>query len=126
MHSSNANISAESANNSVNVLKVDENKSKEGRIEENDDTSNNKNDQNQVQTNASSQIVSYFVLEGCSTLDDTPFATKTELTADYQESRITSVSDELYGSANNLIKTTINTQRKNPWEKDNEEGNTNK
>lgn len=94
---------------------------------DNNVTTNLNIQQNQETCNTSIEKVPPFItLKSCTYLDDTPFATKTELTADYQGSRISFVSDESFGAASNLIKTTIDTEEKKPWEKDNEEGNTNK
>ncbi|KAG2206517.1 hypothetical protein INT47_008534 [Mucor saturninus] len=49
---------------------------------------------------------SYRSLGNCPDFHNTPFATKIELSADYQDSKVIIVSDELYGSSKNLIKTT--------------------
>lgn len=48
----------------------------------------------------------FIQLNGCRNLQDTPFCTKTELTADYQGSHIELTSNEFFGAAANLIKTT--------------------
>lgn len=64
---------------------------------------------------------SYKSLGNCPDLLTTPFATKIELSADYQGSCIILVSNELFGSAKNLIKTTANYIKHEP--RKNEEGN---
>lgn len=64
---------------------------------------------------------SYRSLGNCPDLHTTPFATKIELSADYQDSSVIFVSDELYGSSKNLIKTTANDIKH--ASRDNEEGN---
>lgn len=66
----------------------------------------------------------YRHLRGMSRLEETSFWMKTELTADYQGSTLLSVSNEHYGSANNIIKTTVDTETViNPAD-GNEEGET--
>jgi hypothetical protein len=51
----------------------------------------------------------FIALNDCRKLEDTPFSTKIELTADYQGSHIVLASNELFGAAANLIKTTVHT-----------------
>lgn len=85
--------------------RVDTNKSTNNFIEINSKTSDNK---------------AYRNLDNCPDLHTTPFATKIELTADYQGSCILFASNELYGSAKNLIKTTVNNDKQDSRE--NEEG----
>jgi hypothetical protein len=58
-------------------------------------------------------------------LEDTEFCTKIELTADYQGSSVLSASNEHYGPASNMIKTTVsnfNDLKRDQTPKENEEG----
>ncbi|KAI7906396.1 galactose-binding domain-like protein [Cokeromyces recurvatus] len=69
----------------------------------------NKNKKGSAVEHLNSNIESTFVaLKDCSSLKETSFAFKTELTADYQGSHIVYASDEFYGAADNLIKTSLN------------------
>ncbi|KAG2231960.1 hypothetical protein INT48_001269 [Thamnidium elegans] len=64
---------------------------------------------------------SYKRLDACYNLNDTPFATKIDLAADYQGSYIMYVSDQTFGSAGNIIRTDVLKEKKELWEIENEE-----
>lgn len=64
----------------------------------------------------------YRYLRGFSRLEETSFWMKTELTADYQGSTVLSASNEHYGSAFNIIKTTVQKEVESKSGKENEEG----
>lgn len=65
---------------------------------------------------------SYRRLNRSYNLNDTSFATKIDLAADYQGSSIMFVSDQTFGSAGNIIRTDIIKEKKELWEMENEEG----
>ncbi|GAA5812978.1 hypothetical protein MFLAVUS_006442 [Mucor flavus] len=64
---------------------------------------------------------SYRRLNTCYSLNDTSFATKIDLAADYQGSSIMFVSDQTFGSAGNIIRTDVIKEKKELWEMENEE-----
>lgn len=67
-------------------------------------------------------ISSYMRLDTSFTLNDTSFANKIDLAADYQGSFIMYVSDQTFGSAGNIIRTDVPKEKKELWEMENEEG----
>lgn len=126
-----------SSNNGIAIIEthdLKENfKNGNGSVRNNDDQSTTssteytlvyKNEKREMGTNQRGPR-SFKYISKALCLEDTEFCTKIELTADYQGSSVLSASNEHYGPASNMIKTTVcnlNNLKRDLTPKENEEG----